>query len=92
MGAITFYFFKMAQLVLLWYGAGNSVNYRAFYTNKHQRGRKQHSLQTFEGKYAKLFVFVRKKTRFCRTGKTTNNELYKSKQTQLLAKISRSDG
>ena len=58
---------------------------------------KKISLQSLKLKYVKMFVFVRKKTRFCRTGEATIYELFfctknKSKQTQFLDKISCSDG
>ena len=56
----------------------------------------KNGFQIFEGKMCKKVCFCAEITRFCRTGEATIYELllstkYKSKQTQLLAKISRSD-
>ena len=81
MGTITF---SKWLLALLWYGARNSANYRRFYINKHQRGRKKLVYKFLKVKCVKMFVFVGKKLAFV---EATIYELllctkYKSKQTQ----------
>ena len=88
--------FSKRLLVLLLNGAANCTNYRGFYIYKktHQTGQKE---SFYKFKRVKMFVFVRKKTRFCRTGEATTYKLslctnYQSKQTRCLAKTSRSDG
>ena len=51
------------------YGARNSVNYRRFYINKQQRGRKTLVYNVLMVKCVKLFVFVRKKLAFVELAK-----------------------
>ena len=65
-GTITF---SKWLLVLLWYRARNSVNYRGFYINKHQRGRKKLVYKVLKVKYVKMIVFVRKKLAFVEPAK-----------------------
>ena len=50
----------MHALVLLWYGARNSVNFKSINTKE---GKKK-TLQSFEGKICKNVCFVQKKLAF----------------------------